>query len=92
MRPELTMAILVVDGVYKGYNVDTVITSMNDSKHSRTSLHYSGHAVDIRTRELSMEDQEEAIEEIKQSLTNEYDVVLESNHLHIEFQPKKEVT
>ena len=89
IRPEVVMAILVAEGVYKTVSTGLVLTSVNDGRHSLTSLHYSGNAVDIRTRELDPDHIEEIGEEIRQSLTSEYDVVVESDHIHIEFQPKR---
>ena len=83
------MAIVVAEGIYRSRETDLVLTSVNDSRHSRASLHWSGNAVDIRTRELDPDHIEEIGEEIRQSLTSEYDVVVESDHIHIEFQPKR---
>lgn len=92
IRPELIMAILVAEGIYEQYTTDIVITSVNDGRHSRTSLHYSGNAVDLRTRELPEVKAQEVGEEIRNSLTSEYDVVVETDHIHIEFQPKRRIT
>jgi len=90
IRPELMLALLVAEGVYNKYDTDLVITSVVDGKHSYTSLHYCGCAADIRTRDLPQEDSIQAVgQEIRQALTREFDVVVESNHIHIEFQPKR---
>lgn len=90
IRPELMMAFQIAEGVYSKYNTDLVITSIVDGRHSYASLHYCGCAGDIRTRNLPKADSIQAVgEEIRQALTEEYDVVVESNHIHIEFQPKR---
>lgn len=92
IRSELILAILVADGIYDKYETDLVLTSVNDGKHSHASLHYSGSAMDIRTRDLPEEDSVQKVaEEIRQALSNEYDVVVELNHIHIEYQPKRGV-
>jgi hypothetical protein len=67
--------------------------------HSRASLHYTGHAVDIAIRDgegkLIEQDLAEFIAKwIKRALgspDSDYDVVLEysRHHIHIEWQPKK---
>ena len=89
IRPELIMAILVAEGVYNKYSTDLVLTSVVGGRHSFTSLHYTGCAFDIRTRELNPDHIEEIGEAIRQALTSEYDVVVERDHIHIEFQPKR---
>lgn len=68
--------------------VDCVITSALDAKHSDTSLHFAGFALDIRTREMSETMQNMFRNAMEQSLGTQYDVLLEGDHLHIEFQPK----
>ena len=90
VRTELILAILVAEGVYDEYDTDLVLTSVNDGRHSYTSLHYSGSAIDIRTRELPGANNIQAVgKAIRQGLSDEYDVVVESDHIHIEYQPKR---
>lgn len=89
IRAELVLAILIAEGVYDKHDTDLVITSVVDGKHSYTSLHYSGSALDIRTRNIpEIYNKEIMAGEIRESLSDEYDVVVESNHIHIEYQPK----
>ena len=90
IRTELILAILVAEGVYNEHGTDLVLTSVNDGRHSYTSLHYSGSAVDIRTRNLPKDTNVQLIVGgIEKALSNEYDVVLEKDHIHIEYQPKR---
>ena len=91
LRPELIIAILVAQEVYRLYGRELVITSLNDSRHSLTSLHYAGAAVDIRTNHLDLSEpqKDEIREKIRERLPRHYDVVLESDHLHIEYQPRR---
>jgi hypothetical protein len=86
MRPELLIALMIVEGVYAQAGAEMVITSLNDSKHSKTSLHYSGAAADLRSRELS--DPVAVVREIKRRLNGDYDVLYEGTHIHIEWQPR----
>lgn len=90
LRPELVIAFIVANDIYKEYDSELVITSVNDSKHSATSLHFSGCAIDLRistfdNRILALE----ATHKIKERLGNDFDVILEDDHIHIEWQPKR---
>ena len=90
IRPELTLAILIAAGVYEEHDTPLVVTSLVDSKHSATSLHYAGAAVDLRTRNLpSSADPAMIAREIKSRLTVDYDVIAEKDHIHLEWQPRR---
>ena len=82
-------AIKIVDGVSKKLTgKEIVITSGFDGKHSRKSLHYVGDAFDIRTFIYTAPELNELIPALKLVLGGDYDVVLEGNHIHLEYQPK----
>jgi len=87
IRPELLIAVMVANEVYTEIGKELVITSVTDGKHSDTSLHYTGCAFDCRIYDDS--DMEFVITKIKDRLKIDYDVVLEGNHIHIEYQPRK---
>ena len=87
LRPELVLAAIIVDQVCAELGVDTVITSALDSEHSEHSLHYSGAALDFRTSALLPEAQAELYHQVSTRLGAEFDVVLESDHLHVEYDP-----
>jgi len=90
VRPEILLAVMVADSVYHAFGHECVVTSLLDGTHSRTSLHYTGCAVDLRTRNVpSVEQQQKITEALRKALTADYDVVLESDHIHIEYQPKR---
>lgn len=88
VRPELVLALIVADGVYRDVGKGLVVTSVSDGVHSRASLHYSGQAADLRIRNLT--NPEHVVERLKEALgfNPDYDVVLESDHIHLEWQPK----
>jgi len=67
-------------------DVEFVITSIRDGIHSRTSLHNVGFAIDIRTSNLKQP--KDVTQKLKAILSAEFDVILEGNHIHIEYQPK----
>jgi len=89
VRSEIAFILPAIAKVFQDLNKDFVITSAIDGVHSRTSLHYSGGAIDIRTRHLSEGQRRAVSSRIKLALSSEYDVVLEKDHIHIEFQPKE---
>lgn len=90
MRPEIMLAIAVADEVYNILNVHLVITSISDGKHSANSYHYKGLAVDLRTRYfLDDKDLKDTAKEIKDRLGPLYDVVVEKDHIHLEFDEKR---
>lgn len=86
------MAIAVANEVYEEAGHDCVVTSIWDGAHSTASLHWVGHACDLRTVAAGIRDDEAQV--IAQILThrlpdNEFDVVVESDHIHVEYQPKR---
>ncbi len=89
LRPEILLAIMVAKDAYKEAGTELVITSLVDGKHSETSLHYTGCAVDIRTRNLPQNFRDYTQIRIRDALTRDYDVVLEKDHIHIEYQPRR---
>jgi len=88
VRPEITIALHVAASILIDLGYDTVVTSVCDGKHGRASLHYIGCAVDIRTRHIPEDQRQKVRDMIAEALGAEFDVILESTHIHIEFQPK----
>jgi len=89
LSPQILFAITVIDGCYRRLGVDCVVTSATDSKHGHQSLHYVGHAIDIRTRDLDESQKTVMLNLVTAALgSGEFDVILERDHLHVEWQPK----
>ena len=86
LSPQMAIAYTIATKCYGQY--DCVITSANDSKHGPNSLHYSGRALDLRTRHLNEQGLQAVFHKLKEALGEQFDVVLESNHIHMEFDPK----
>ena len=89
LQPQMSFALLAIDTVYRELGYHTVVTSGNDRKHSRGSLHYVGLAADFRTRHLKEGEAAKIAAQVKAALGGEFDVVLEADHLHVEYQPKR---
>jgi hypothetical protein len=70
----------------EGPKYEMTITSAKDGKHMVGSLHYTGNAIDIRTRDMIF------LSKVKRQITFDlgidFDVVLENDHIHIEYDPQ----
>ena len=80
-------AAIQCEAVYKKYGAELVITSAKDGKHGPKSLHYEGLALDLRSRDLAGR-QVFVVMDLKNALGPDYDVVLEADHIHVEYDPK----
>lgn len=95
LKPQLVLALLMCNEVFRKYGSEVIITSLNDGKHSLNSKHYSGEAVDIRSKHLSTANKRKILEELRLALSYPklFDVLLEyenqdNEHFHIEYDPK----
>jgi len=53
LQPQVVLATHAVDGIYQRHGIiECWLTSGSDGKHRAGSKHYSGEAVDIRTRNV----------------------------------------
>ena len=82
---ELFLALLAADEVYKAHGSEAVITSMNDADHMQGSKHYTGEAADLRR--WNVWSPSKVVRELRDALGDDYDVILERTHIHIEFDP-----
>ena len=80
-------AAVIAEAVYKKYGVELVITSANDGKHGDKTLHHKGLALDLRTWTLNGRALQVA-DEIRNALPDAYDVVVEPDHIHLEYDDK----
>lgn len=88
LQPEMVIALLIVMQHCRKIEVDCWITSANDSKHKKNSLHYSGKALDFRSKHIHAARKKKWADGIRANLGPAFDVVLESDHLHVEYDPK----
>ena len=86
LKPEILLAIMVAESVF--LPDELVITSITEGRHSRGSEHYTGMAFDARIRDVGKSRAKEITRNIHVGLGDDYDVVLEETHLHVEFDPK----
>jgi len=98
LQPIMYAAWVEVAACYDEFDKPCIVTSALDGVHSANSLHYSGYALDFRTRHVPPGDRRPLRNMIKAQLdilaksynaTNperpiRFDVVLEKSHLHVE--------
>ena len=90
VKPELAFVMPLINEIVRCYDLKEgmVITSVTDGKHGRGSKHYSGYGIDIRTRNMKPLRQKACTQELKANLGSDFDVVLEKDHIHLEYDPK----
>jgi len=87
MQPSCVLGIILAGGVYEAYGMpEMVVTSICEGHHKRGSAHYTGNAFDLRIWGVGAP--EELVRNLKSVLEEEFDVVLEKDHIHIEYDPK----
>ena len=90
LQQEILQALDIAASIWP---VDLWVTSTRwNDKHKWSSLHYSGHAVDLRTRNLTEKQINDVTAELRLKLGKDYDVVIEGNHIHMEYDPKEPAT
>ena len=97
LAPQMAVVLEVVPQAYREAGArDCTITSANDGKHKVGSLHYSGRALDFRTRDLDELgiDVLVLLVAIRDALGENFDCLLEdrygsNEHLHVEYDPEE---
>lgn len=72
----------------EGMGFDVIITAGVDGVHMKGSKHYTYEALDLRTSNIPPPLVPVYLDKLKTRLGPDYDVVLESDHIHAEFDPK----
>jgi len=91
LRTEALLGLIIAHSIFTSFGYDTILVSVVEAPHSRGSFHYVGLAFDLRRRHVKEEDLNPIHEALTEALGIQYDVVLEPDHWHIEYQPKKGV-
>lgn len=91
IRPELVLGLLIVTDTFRELGVTCTLTAIRDGKHMDGSLHYQGAAADIRlasryTRTESTD--RKLLDALRPRLGKQFDFLLETDHFHLEFDPK----
>lgn len=88
IQPEMVAAFPIIDATYMRLGYEAILTSGTEGEHGTGSLHPKGLATDWRTRHMRQDLKPQLVKWLKQNLGREYDVILEKDHLHVEFDPK----
>ena len=88
LKVEALIILVVAESLWKKYGEELVWTAGLDGKHMEGSKHYTGEAVDLRTRYFNVATQRVVTKELRKRLGSQYDVVMHKTHIHAEFDPK----
>ncbi len=88
IRPELLVAIMIVDSIYQKHGQELVVTSVTDGVHKQHSTHYVGNGFDARTRFFSEVEKADVAEEIKEDFEGtDFYLFWHTTHFHIGYKP-----
>ncbi|MEM7002013.1 MAG: hypothetical protein AAF529_14590 [Pseudomonadota bacterium] len=90
----ILFACQVIDWVFARHGIERVVVSSGHeptAKHSVTSLHYSGNAIDCgyNSSAVPPHKRRQISDEIREALGLDYDVVHYESHMHVECQPRR---
>jgi len=89
LRQEIVRYLPNIEGIFhvRAPGIPLVITSGAEGKHGENSKHYRNGAVDIRKRQLNPAQLIKIKNDLKKLLGDDFDIVEESTHIHIEYDP-----
>lgn len=87
LKLEMQAALDITELIYHQHGQTLVITEAI-RPHDKKSKHSKGLAFDIRTRFFEPEEIQEVHYKLHNLLKHHYDVILERDHIHIEWEPK----
>ena len=82
------LAFPIIVAAYNDLDYECVVTAALDGTHSTRSRHYDGLALDLRTNHMKADHKVELAMNLTTALGPEFDVILETDHLHVEWDPK----
>lgn len=89
LSPSMARALPLIEACMERVTgADLVITSASDGVHSAGSRHYTGEALDIRVYTVDPGKRERLVRALRAVLGLNFDVVLEVDHVHVEFDPE----
>lgn len=86
LKPEIYSIFPILDELWDEEGLTCWITSANEGTHASNSLHYKSLAIDLRR--WGLDDPKSFVQTLQRELGADYDVVLEDNHIHVEWDPQ----
>lgn len=87
LRPELLFGMMIANEVFENMDELLVITEVVARRSQTWSYHPAGFAFDCRLPEEENVDVLGAV--LRESLGEEWDVVVENNHIHVEYEVRR---
>jgi hypothetical protein len=88
VHPKIVYVWSVVAEMSSELNIDCVVTSVSDGKHKEGSKHYSDPCEASDFRIWYLQDPLGFVKKLECRLGDDFDVILEHTHLHVEYDPK----
>ena len=85
----MRQAIIIADQIYDRHGKKIVITCSSSGEHGAASYHYYGFAIDLRTNYFTKEEAVKVASDLRAALPEDYDVLLETDHIHLEFDVER---
>jgi hypothetical protein len=85
LRPQILIALRVLEALFDDEGVACVITSGDDGTHKQGSKHYGGDALDIRTRTITQHKAQLIVQHARRALGSSFTVLLEHDHIHVQY-------
>jgi hypothetical protein len=92
LQPQMALAALVVDSVFRRGGYDAMITSGSDGTHNGQPVigdtrdpHYMGKALDFRVSDIKPEDLPHIVNGLQVCLSSEFVLLQEADHLHLQY-------
>ena len=87
LKLEMRLVLKFADEIWNVHGQELWVTSTGDGVHSAGSLHPYGYAVDFRTRYFrDVPEIAEIRDALQMKLGPKYQVLMESRHMHCEYQ------
>lgn len=90
VEPRLLVIACAAANAAQELGLSIVITSGTDGQHKTGSRHGKAAALDFRTRNLTRAQVDDWMAAMRRRLGQDYDLVDEVDHVHVEYDPKPE--